>query len=98
VRGSGVTIVQQARELLSLPGMPLHRSLEQHFLDLARDVPPYFHCRVPKQIGKVFLSVGHSPFSRSLVSKEQPAAGVVPLPSQKESQMGILTKDISTAA
>jgi len=94
VRGPGVRIVQQTRELLPLLVVPLHCGLEQRFLDLARDIAPYFHCRVPKQIGKVFFVRRPFPFSRGLVSNG--TAGGVPLPSQKESQMGIFTKDIKS--
>jgi ferritin-like metal-binding protein YciE len=42
------------------PRRALHCGLEQRFLDLARNVAPYFYRRVAKQIGKVFLSIDHS--------------------------------------
>jgi hypothetical protein len=60
-----VTVVQQAGEFLALGLPPLHRRLNQRFLDLAGHVAPYQRCS-SQQTGQAVQSIRHIDLPRSL--------------------------------
>ena len=90
MRRPGMTVVQQARELLALRVVSLHR-----VLDVTRHVAPYVHSGASQQVGEgVSSSVPPNALKEEGTAAIQPRS--IAIIAKGDVEMGIFTKDIKT--
>jgi len=93
MRRPGMTVVQQARELLALRVVSLHR-----VLDVTRHVAPYVHSGASQQVGEAVLI--RPCRSSECGDRQEGTAAIQPrsiaIIAKGDVEMGIFTKDIKT--